>query len=137
VDSRAKQRERSVRITRVDVTVSEEPVRHQFRWRAGLPGSGATNFTARLTIDTDEGVSGVAYASHGRILADLVDQRLREPLIGANPLMKKDLWERRACRGSAGMRSRVRLGKNLTHEARSCTIETQSCEPEIVGRSQP
>jgi L-alanine-DL-glutamate epimerase-like enolase superfamily enzyme len=84
----------SVQITRVDVTISEALVRRQFRWRAGLPGSGTTEVAARLAIDTDEGVTGIAYASRGPIVADLVDRRLRDLLVGADPLLKEDLWER-------------------------------------------
>ena len=83
-----------MQITRVDVTISEAPVRHQFHWRAGLPGSGTTNVAARLAIDTDDRVTGVAYASRGPIVADLVDRRLRDLLVGADPLLKEDLWER-------------------------------------------
>ena len=83
-----------MKITGVDVTVDERPVPHRFRWRAGLPGSGETTVTARLTITTDEGVTGVAHASHGRIIADLVDRRLRDLLVGADPLLKEALWHR-------------------------------------------
>ncbi|MGH2531527.1 MAG: enolase C-terminal domain-like protein [Thermomicrobiales bacterium] len=83
-----------MKITAVEVEVTETPVEHVFRWRAGLPGSGTTRINARLTIKTDEGVSGQAHASHGRIIAELVDRRLREMLVGRDPLLKEDLWER-------------------------------------------
>jgi L-alanine-DL-glutamate epimerase-like enolase superfamily enzyme len=82
-----------VKITGVEVEVTEEPVKHVFRWRAGIPGSGTTQINARLTITTDEGVNGVAYSSRGRIIEELVDRRLRELLIGRDPLLKEDLWE--------------------------------------------
>jgi L-alanine-DL-glutamate epimerase-like enolase superfamily enzyme len=83
-----------VKITGVEVEVREIPVKHIFRWRAGLPGSGTTRIESRLEIQTDEGLSGVALWGHGRIIADLVERRLRDLLVGADPLLKEDLWER-------------------------------------------
>lgn len=83
-----------MKISNVTVEVTEEPVRHQFRWRAGLPGSGTSQINARLRIETDEGITGVAESAHGRIIAELVDRRLRELLIDRDPLLKEDLWER-------------------------------------------
>jgi L-alanine-DL-glutamate epimerase-like enolase superfamily enzyme len=83
-----------MKITNVEVTVEEAPVKHVFRWREGLPGSGTSQVNARLVIHTDEGVCGEARASHGRIIEDLVDRRLRDLLVGADPLMKEELWER-------------------------------------------
>ncbi len=83
-----------MKITAVETTVTEQPVPHRFRWRAGLPGSGETNVTTQLTIRTDEGVEGVAYGARGAILVDLVDRRLRELLVGADPLLKEELWHR-------------------------------------------
>ena len=83
-----------MKITAVEVEVSEQPAPHRFRWRAGLPGSDETLVEARLTIRTDEGVTGQAHAGHGRIVADLVDRRLRDLLVGADPLLKEDLWRR-------------------------------------------
>jgi L-alanine-DL-glutamate epimerase-like enolase superfamily enzyme len=81
-----------MRITAVEVEVTEKPEEHHFRWRAGLPGSDPRTITARVEIRTDEGVSGVAYSSRGRIVEELFDRRLRELLIGADPLMKEALW---------------------------------------------
>ena len=83
-----------MKITAVEVEVSEQPVTQPFRWRAGLPGSDPINFSTRLTIKTDQGVDGVAYAPRGRIIADLIDRRLRDVLVGRDPLLKEDLWER-------------------------------------------
>jgi L-alanine-DL-glutamate epimerase-like enolase superfamily enzyme len=83
-----------VKITAVETDVSERPVPHQFRWRAGIPSSGATLTSTKLTIHTDEGFTGIAYGSRGTILVDLVDRRLRDVLIGADPLLKEDVWER-------------------------------------------
>jgi L-alanine-DL-glutamate epimerase-like enolase superfamily enzyme len=83
-----------MKITAVDVQVRDEPVIDQFVWRKGLPGSGTANETIELTIRTDEGVSGVAHGSRGTIVRDIVDRRIRDELIGADPLMKEYLWER-------------------------------------------
>jgi len=83
-----------VKITAVEVEVREAPVRHPFRWRKGLPGSGTSNIVATLTIHTDEGICGKAESWHGHIVADLVERRLRDMLVGRDPLMKEDLWER-------------------------------------------
>lgn len=83
-----------MKITAVEVEVRDEPVRHPFRWREGLPGSGTANIVATLTLHTDEGICGIAQAWHGRIVADLVERRLRDMLVGRDPLLKEDLWER-------------------------------------------
>ena len=83
-----------MKITGVEVEVTETPVKHVFRWRAGLPGSGTTQINAKLTIATDEGVTGVAHSGHGRIVEELFDRRLRAVLVGRDPLLKEDLWER-------------------------------------------
>lgn len=83
-----------MKITEVTVEVVESPVPHQFRWRAGLPGSGASQINAWLRIETDEGITGRAHSAHGRIIEELVDRRLRDMLIGHDPLLKEHLWER-------------------------------------------
>jgi len=83
-----------VKITGVEVEITESPVKHVFRWRKGLPGSGTHHIGAKLTITTDEGVTGVSHAARGPIMADLIDRRLRDVFVGRDPLMKEDLWER-------------------------------------------
>jgi L-alanine-DL-glutamate epimerase-like enolase superfamily enzyme len=83
-----------VKITGVEVEVREVPVKHVFRWRAGLLGSGTTRIESRVEIQTDEGVTGVAYGARGAIIVDLFERRLREMLVGRDPLLKEDLWER-------------------------------------------
>ena len=83
-----------MKITGVEVEVREVPVKHVFRWRAGLPGSGTTQVESRVEIQTDEGVTGVAYGARGAIIVDLFDRRLREMLVGRDPLLKEELWER-------------------------------------------
>lgn len=81
-------------ITNVTVELIEERVERTFRWREGLPGSGTTRRNAWLRIETDEGITGAALMWHGPIIAELVDERLREMLVGQDPLMKERLWER-------------------------------------------
>jgi L-alanine-DL-glutamate epimerase-like enolase superfamily enzyme len=83
-----------MKITAVDVRVRTEPVIDQFVWRRGLPGSGTSNETIELTIRTDGGVTGVAHGSHGTIVRDIIDRRIRDDLIGRDPLLKEDLWRR-------------------------------------------
>jgi L-alanine-DL-glutamate epimerase-like enolase superfamily enzyme len=83
-----------VRITDVRVELFETPVPRVFRWRAGLPGSGTVNKGAWLIIETDEGITGRARSSHGAIIADLVERRIREMMVGHDPLLKEYLWER-------------------------------------------
>jgi len=83
-----------MKITAVETTVRTEPVIDQFVWRKGLPSSGTINESIELRIETDEGITGYAYASHGTIMQDIVNRRLRDELIGADPLMKEYLWHR-------------------------------------------
>jgi L-alanine-DL-glutamate epimerase-like enolase superfamily enzyme len=83
-----------VKITDVTVEVVESAVEHPFRWREGLPGSGTSQINAWLRIETDEGVTGRAHSAHGRIIEELVDRRLRDMLVGHDPLLKEHLWER-------------------------------------------
>jgi len=83
-----------MKITAVEAEVRTEPVIDQFVWRQGLPGSGIVSLIISLTIQTDEGISGVAHGSHGTIMKDIVDRRIRDELIGADPLMKEHLWQR-------------------------------------------
>ncbi len=80
-----------MKITEADVTVTEESVRHMVQWRMGRPGSGANTGNARLVIDTDEGISKRGDSEHDVNVADLVERRLHETLVGTNPLLKEDL----------------------------------------------
>jgi L-alanine-DL-glutamate epimerase-like enolase superfamily enzyme len=83
-----------VKITAVKVEVTEKPGPYKFRWRAGLPGSDAVSQEAVITIETDEGITGEARMNRGRIVADIFDRRLRDVFVGADPLLKEDLWEK-------------------------------------------
>ena len=83
-----------MKITGVEVEITESPVKHVFRWREGLPGSGTVHIGSKLTITTDDGVTGVSHAARGPIMKDLIDRRLRDVFVGRDPLLKEDLWER-------------------------------------------
>ncbi len=65
-----------------------------FRWRTGLPGSDPAGIGGVLRLITDEGIDGIAYTHRGKIVADLVERRLRAELLGQNPLQKEWLWHR-------------------------------------------
>ena len=81
-----------MKITAVETEIIEVPVKHPYVWRKGLPGSGTHSISTRVTIRTDEGVTGEAYAPRGAIMVDLIDRRLRGILVGQDPLLKEHLW---------------------------------------------
>ena len=83
-----------MKIIDVKAYTLEHPVRHQFRWRQGLPGSGTRGETTWLRLITDEGIEGFSPLSRGAIALDLIRRRLRDELIGQNPLQKELLWHR-------------------------------------------
>jgi L-alanine-DL-glutamate epimerase-like enolase superfamily enzyme len=84
-----------VKITRVEVERFQIPGRKPpFVWRAGLPGSEPDIEGGLLRIVTDEGIDGVAHSRRGVILEDLVNRRLRDELIGEDPLRREWLWHR-------------------------------------------
>ena len=83
-----------MKITEVKAYSVKEPVRHQFVWRQGLPGSGKFTETTWLRIVTDEGIEGWSPINRGAIALDLIKRRLVDELIGQNPLQKELLWHR-------------------------------------------
>lgn len=84
-----------MRITSVDVELVSVPAHSPaFQWRKGLPGSEGPITGAWLAIRTDDGISGYAFSQRGVILKDIVDRRLREELVGADPLAREALWHR-------------------------------------------
>ncbi len=54
-----------MKITDIKLERSVVPVKHQFVWRKGLPGSGTQHDVLKITVETDEGISGTSYAMHG------------------------------------------------------------------------
>jgi L-alanine-DL-glutamate epimerase-like enolase superfamily enzyme len=84
-----------VKITRVEVERFQIPGRQPpFVWRAGLPGSEPDIEGGLLRIVTDEGIEGLAQSRRGVILEDLVNRRLRDELIGEDPMRREWLWHR-------------------------------------------
>jgi L-alanine-DL-glutamate epimerase-like enolase superfamily enzyme len=83
-----------VKITDIKVETSIVPVKHKYVWRKGLPGSGTHHDTAKITIETDEGVTGVAFSSHGAMVKDMIERSTKPDLLGLDPLMKEYLWHR-------------------------------------------
>ena len=83
-----------MKIVDVQAFVIEEPVPHEFVWRFGLPGSGKDRETIWLRIVTDEGVDGWSPIARGILALDLIKRRVRDELIGQNPLQKELLWHR-------------------------------------------
>jgi len=64
-----------------------------FRWRNGLPGSDGPTIHAVLRVHTDEDIDGVVPVQRGGpIVADLVERRLRDGLVGQNPLQCEWIW---------------------------------------------
>ena len=83
-----------MKITAVDVELREVTIEHGYRWRAGLPRMNPVQTTLQLTIQTDEGISGTASVSHGRVMQDILDRGLRDWIVGQDPLNKEYLWQR-------------------------------------------
>ncbi|GIG63456.1 mandelate racemase [Longispora fulva] len=84
-----------MKIVSVDVRLVDEPaVTPPFRWRDGLPGSDGPRTGGWLVLTTDEGPRGYAYCRRGPLLVDMVDRRIRDELVGADPLRREWLWHR-------------------------------------------
>ncbi|MFI6597594.1 enolase C-terminal domain-like protein [Nonomuraea sp. NPDC050536] len=83
-----------MRITDVTVELVELPAQPPFRWRAGLPGSEGPAVGGILRIHTDDGLTGEARTRRGLIVADLVQRRIRDDLLGRDPLWRELLWHR-------------------------------------------
>lgn len=84
-----------MKLISVDVHLVDEPaVSPAFSWRQGLPGSEAARTGGWLVLTTDEGHRGYAYCRRGPIMADVVDRRIRQELVGSDPLRREWLWHR-------------------------------------------
>jgi L-alanine-DL-glutamate epimerase-like enolase superfamily enzyme len=81
----------------VDVTVDlveislDGPV---YRWRDGLPPPEKEVTVGVVRIHTDDGVVGEVPTLRGVIVRDIVERRVRDELIGADPLRREWLWHR-------------------------------------------
>ncbi|MGW5363212.1 enolase C-terminal domain-like protein [Actinopolymorpha pittospori] len=83
-----------MRITDVKTDVVEAPAGPSYRWRKGIPGSSPAGTRAIIRVITDAGVEGVAHARRGSIVAEVVARRLRDELVGQDPLQREYLWHR-------------------------------------------
>src|SRR5919201_1468674 len=83
-----------MRIVDVRVHLVPAAAAPPYRWRAGLPGSEPAAVGAVLRVVTDEGIEGIATTHRGKIVADLVERRLRDELIGQDPLQREWVWHR-------------------------------------------
>ncbi|MBV9812778.1 MAG: hypothetical protein JO326_08500 [Acetobacteraceae bacterium] len=90
----------TMKITDIRCYVVEEPFeREQYRWRAGLPGSGdgtphgEVQRFAVLRVDTDAGITGCVKTNRGDAVASLVKRRFKA-LIGEDALLTERLWHR-------------------------------------------
>jgi len=83
-----------MRIVDVKFHMLSTPAAPPFRWRAGLPGSEPAGVGGVLRLITDDGIEGIASTHRGKIVADLVERRLRTELLGQDALQKEWLWHR-------------------------------------------
>ena len=83
-----------MRITDVKTDVVEAPAGPSYRWRNGIPGSSPAGTRAVIRVVTDAGVEGVAHSRRGSIVAEVVARRLRDELVGQDPLQREYLWHR-------------------------------------------
>lgn len=81
-------------ITDVTVELVDLPAQPPFRWRGGLPGSEGPAVGGILRVHTDTGLYGEAHTRRGLIVGDLVKRRIREDLLGHDPLWRELLWHR-------------------------------------------
>ncbi|MEV0408819.1 enolase C-terminal domain-like protein [Actinoallomurus sp. NPDC050550] len=83
-----------MRITDVTLELVDLPAQPPFRWRTGLPGSEGPVTGGILRIHTDTGMTGEAHTRRGLIVADLIERRIRQDLLGHDPLWRELLWQR-------------------------------------------
>ncbi|HLI14651.1 MAG TPA: enolase C-terminal domain-like protein [Acidimicrobiales bacterium] len=81
-------------IEQVAVELRELPPEPRFRWRAGLPGSEGPAVGGILRICSSDGAVGLAPTRRGAQLAELVERRLRDELVGQDAWQRELLWHR-------------------------------------------
>ena len=88
-----------MKITDVKVVLIPYPAASPaFKWREGLNinngfGSSPAGTAGYLLIETDEGFTGIAAVGNGVILEDYVNRRLRQMLLGKDPLDREYFYE--------------------------------------------
>lgn len=83
-----------MRITGIETYVvpSNAPL---YEWREGLPVLQGGSEDVWIRVTTDDGVDGWCFMEFwGVVAANFVDRRLRTLFVGADPLLKEDLWNR-------------------------------------------
>jgi L-alanine-DL-glutamate epimerase-like enolase superfamily enzyme len=65
-----------------------------FDWREGLPGSPSERVSAVVRVIAENGHEGVSFTRNGLITRDLIDRRIRNDLVGLDPLDREHLWHR-------------------------------------------
>lgn len=87
-----------MRIAYMDVLPVTVPApRTAYRWRDGLPGSRGSFAGGVLRIRTDDGHTGVAFASRpnaAAIVDDFLDRHIRAEMVGGDPLAREWWWHR-------------------------------------------
>ena len=66
-----------------------------YNWRDGLVGgSGGKNVQYLLRVKTDADIDGIVWLKNHGISRDIVEQSLVKNFVGADPLMREQLWYR-------------------------------------------
>jgi len=81
-----------MKIVDVKAYALKQEVAIPFKWRKGLPEGSHLNEMGILRVITDEGIEGVAVAQRGLMTVDYTRRRLKDLLIGRDPLLKEQLW---------------------------------------------
>lgn len=83
-----------MKITDVKAYTLECEVEKPFAWREGIPGSGRSYHITWIRVITDSGIEGFGFIERGELALDIVRRRLRDMLIGEDPLQKELIWHR-------------------------------------------
>ncbi len=66
-----------------------------YRWRDGLIGGpGGKSRQTLLRVTTDAGIDGLVWLSHGAISEELIQRCIAPMFLGADPLMREEIWWR-------------------------------------------
>lgn len=87
-----------MKITHVETWAVHVPAAEpSFSWRQGISGSPPAGDRGVLRIGTDQGATGVSFATRAgsaMALSDIVDRVIRDELVGQDPLQREWLWHR-------------------------------------------
>ena len=82
-----------MKITGVKAYALKVKVDHPFNWRKGLSRYDKGIEKTVMRIITDEGFEGVVTIPRGAIAVDLIERRIKDMLIGRDPMLKEKIWE--------------------------------------------